>query len=177
MHTTFSYILMGSFLGLACVQANSPLTLCTHSYVTRLTAYILSIGSTRPTSGARILCSDNEHFCDCVDSSSLSEGSSANGVDSSYSECVVCARSEATSSEVLPYYFTSEHKNSSPTLFLELHWVGSDDPITLNAVYSVPGHHDACGGAGGRHSTRDSSGGCVHKQQYNNNTCFSKTAN
>ena len=116
-------------------------------------------------------------FISCDNDGDFGEASSAISIDSSYSECVACVRSEATSSEVLPHYFTSEHKNSSPTLFLKLHQVGSDDPITLDAVYSVPGHHDACGGAGGRHSARDSSGGCVHKHQYNNNTCFSKTAN
>ena len=37
---------------------------------------------------------------------------------------------------------------------------------SMHAVYSVPGHHDACGGAGGRHSTRDSSGG--YKDYYKN---------
>ena len=102
-----------------------------------------------------------------VDSDGLSEGSSAISIDSSYSESVACVRSEAiTSSEALTQHFS---RNISPTLFPELHQVGSDDPITLNAVYSVPGHHDACGGAGERHSARDSSGSCKSKQLYLHN--------
>ena len=47
----------------------------------------------------------------------------------------------------------------SPTLFLEYHCVASDYPITLNALYSVPGHHDASGGHEGSHITWNSSGG------------------
>ena len=67
------------------------------------------------------------------------------------------------------------HEGYQPcTLSLELYWVGSDDPITLNVVYSVPGHHDACGGAGGRHSlleTRDSSSAGLRFSSYGQNHC------
>ena len=58
------------------------------------------------------------YFDDGVDSDVLSEGSNAISIDSSYSECVACVRSEATSSEALTHHLT---RDISPTLFLELH--------------------------------------------------------
>ena len=73
----------------------------------------------------------------------ISEGSCAIDVDSSYSESVVSSRSESTSIEATPHHLCS--------IPIELHYITSDDPITLNALYSVPGHHDASGGCGGNH--------------------------
>ena len=79
--------------------------------------------------------------------------------DSSYSEYVVCVRSESTSSEgsIHHIHLTRDH---SPTLFLEYHCVASDHTITLNALYSPPGHTDTSRGGGGSHITRGTSRSC-----------------
>ena len=57
-------------------------------------------------------------------------------------------------------------RDVSPTLFLEYHCVASDYPITLNALYSVPGHRDVSGGHGGSHNTRSSSGSYMEEDKY-----------
>ena len=71
-------------------------------------------------------------------------------------ECVDGERSEFSSRKGPIHSVT---RDISPTLFLEYHCVASDDPIALNALYSVPGHNDASGGHGGCHITWSSSGG------------------
>ena len=99
----------------------------------------------------------NEHtIFSCRNSYYIGEGSCASIIDSSYLECVVCERSEFSSRKGPTHSVT---RDLSPTLFLEYHCVASDYPITLNALYSAPGHHDASGGDGGSHSTWSSSGG------------------
>ncbi len=60
-----------------------------------------------------------------------SVGSCSIAVDSSYSEGVVCVRSESTSSESLIHHQLPS--DPSPTLFLEFHCIANDHPITLNA--------------------------------------------
>ena len=86
----------------------------------------------------------------------ISQGSCANIIDSSYLECLAGERSEFSSRKG-PVHIVS--RDISPTLFLEYHCVASDYSISLNALNSVPGHHDASGGHGGSHIAWSSSGG------------------
>ncbi len=97
-------------------------------------------------------------FLISANNSNVSEGSSAIAVDSSYSEGVHSSWSESSTSERLPCHIFS---GCSLTLFLELHSIPSDDPITLNAGNSIPGHCDASGGHGGNQGLGYSSGGYI----------------
>ena len=89
-----------------------------------------------------------------------SEGTCAIHIHSSYLENVVSSRSESTSAEPMAHHLS---RDPGSILFLELHYIASDDPITLNALYSIPCHHDASGGCGGNHIMWSSSGSCRDK--------------
>ena len=99
----------------------------------------------------------------------ISESPPTIAVDSSNSEGVVGVRSESTGSEGLIHHLPKD-SNPSPQ-FLKVHLITSDDPITLNAVYSIPGHNDTSGGSGRNHIARSSSG-CYTLGQSNNSSRY-----
>ena len=91
----------------------------------------------------------------CRKCSFCSEGSCAIAIDPSHSEGVACGRSESSSSEALTHHLP---RDPIPTLFLELHYIASDDTIALNAVNNIPGHCDCIEGDEGRQTGWNSSG-------------------
>ena len=100
------------------------------------------------------------------DHSSRGEGSCATTGDSSHSEGVGRSRSESTNSVCPTNHIHHSSSHTSPTiLFLELHHVISDDPILINALYGIPGHHGSPvhGCCGIHHSARKSSGGYIQR--------------
>ena len=97
----------------------------------------------------------------CLNNGSAGEGSCSIDVDSSYSEGVVCVRSESTSSEdSISYIYFS--RDCSPTQFLKLHCVVGDRSITFNAFYIAPGYSNSSGGCGVSHIVWNSSGDYVN---------------